>query len=253
MGVKYDCEIFNPGEYDDNNIDKMQISMIPEGSRVLEIGCATGFMSEYLVKTKKCFVFGVESRKEEAEAAGARCDKIICGRIDSPGVEDELDAYCEKSGGFDVVFMSQVIEHIAFPEDVLLKIKNWLSDSGSLVVSSCNVAYWESRFRLLAGIWEYEEFGIFDNTHLRFFTVISFRKMLERCGYRIVDEKFHLNDIDLIWFIPPLRRFVADRFSLRPSTMLGLLPLVGRGLRKRYINRFKNLIAFQFVYKAEKG
>jgi methionine biosynthesis protein MetW len=220
--IKYDHEGFNPELLKENGLDKIQINMIPNNSRVLEIGCATGFMSEYLRKIKNCYVLGVECDTEMAKLAATRCDILMQGKIDDKAFQNKIDAVVKEKGQFDIVFMSQVIEHIAFPNEVLVKIKDWLTDNGSLVISLPNVAHWRSRLRLLFGVWEYEKYGLFDNTHLRFFTIPGFRRDLENAGYKVVDEGYSM----------PI-----------------LTPKV---IRAYYIKLFKNLIAFTFVFMAKK-
>ena len=64
-----------------------------------------------------------------------------------------------------------------------------LTPGGSVVVSLPNIAYALARLRLLRGVWRYERTGIFDDTHLRFFTRATAREMLERAGLRVEAER----------------------------------------------------------------
>lgn len=239
----YHKENFDIGKLSPNNIDRIQIEMIPDNSRVLEIGCATGFMSEYLGREKNCEVVCLETDAEAAEIAREKCHLLYRGSIDQKSAQDEIDNHVKRSGKFDVVFMSQVIEHIAGPEPVLVKIRDWIEPDGILVISTCNVAHWQCRLRLLAGKWDYEESGIFDKTHLRFFTVHSFRKILEKCGYAIIEEGHSILDI-----CPFLLLF--DKRLIPPSDILRIIPVWGNNLRRQYIHLMRNLISNQFVYKA---
>jgi len=63
-----------------------------------------------------------------------------------------------------------------------------LATGGSVIVSLPNVLTASARLRLLAGIWRYEDVGIFDRTHLRFFSVATARELVHDAGLRIVDE-----------------------------------------------------------------
>lgn len=168
---------------------------------------------------------------------------LIEGSIDAASVRAQLDAHVAEVGKFAVVFMSQVIEHIADPQDLLTKLRDWIMPGGSLVVSTCNVAHWRIRLNILCGRWEYTDYGILDRTHLRFFTVHSFRRLLAECGFNIVDEGYSFEDICPF-------RLLIDKRVLAPTDLLRLIPFVGQGLRKKYIHRFRNLIATQFAYKA---
>ncbi len=242
--MKYHSEKLDFDSLEQNSIDRIQLQMIPESCRILEIGCATGHLSEYLINEKKCRVTGVESDPDQAAVARQRGLEMISGNIDDPAVQAELDSLVTDSQPFDVVFMSQVIEHIAEPEAVLVKIRDWLAEDGMLVISTCNIAHWKCRLRLLRGKWEYEDYGIFDRGHLRFFTLKSFAIVLEKCGYNVVDSGFSFQDFC------PFKMLFNFRL-LAPSDILRCIPFFGQGLRKKYVHLMRNLIATQFVYKAK--
>jgi len=243
-GIKYNIDDFDAGRLNRNNIDRIQFEMLPARSTVLEIGCATGYMSAYLQKKMDCVVTGVELNPAQAEVARDRCSHLIEGNIDDPAIQALVDAHVAQKGKFDVVFMSQVIEHIAYPGDLLARIRDWLIPGGIMVVSTCNVAHWGIRLNLLRGKWRYAEYGIMDKTHLRFFTVHSFRELLTDSGYRIVDEGYSFED-----FCP--FKLLFDKRILAPSDLLRLIPVVGMKLREKYIYLFRNLISTQFAYKVE--
>ena len=242
--IKYHQDSINFQALKENNIDRIQLQMIPANSRVLEIGCATGYLAEYLKKENGCSVTGVELVPEQAAQAMQRGIDVCVGAIDTEEVQNYLDREVESKAGFDVLFLSQVIEHIADPETILKRIQDWLAPDGVLIISTCNIAHWKCRFRLLSGRWEYEEYGIFDKTHLRFFTIKSFRELLSECGYEILDFGFTFEDIC------PFKVFF-DKRVLAPSDLLRLIPFVGSDLRKKYTKRMQNFIATQFVFKAQ--
>jgi cyclopropane fatty-acyl-phospholipid synthase-like methyltransferase len=241
--IKYHMDKFRIDELSQNNIDRIQIEMIPLNSRVLEIGCATGYMSEYMSTQLGCQVTGVEADFEQAKIAREKCQTLLHGKIDNIDIQNQIDELIRKNGKFDVVFMSQVIEHIAYPEELLSVIHRWIPSKGVLIISTCNVAHWRCRARLLIGKWEYEDYGIFDRTHLRFFSTHSFRKMLEDCGYSIEDEGYSIEEFC------PFRILFGVRVIV-PAAILRCIPLIGKNLRKKYIHLLRNIISTQFVYKA---
>lgn len=241
--IKYHHQHFNPATLGENHIDRIQLAMIPANSRLLEIGCATGYMSEYLSLQKGCLITGVEIDPDQAQLAKNKCLTVINGAIDTEDVQTKLSDLIDKQGHFDVVFMSQVIEHLAEPEQVLRKVHEWLTPEGYLIISSCNIAHWRARLRLLAGKWQYEEYGLFDRGHLRFFTFQSFEKMLDRCGFIITESAHTFED-----FCPV--KLLTGKRLLAPSDILRCLPFVGEKLRRKYVKKFRNLIGTQFVYRA---
>lgn len=241
--LKYHNADFDVRRLNENNIDRIQFAMLPENSTVLEIGCATGFMSAYLQNQMGCTVTGVELNPAQAAVAREHCRYLIEGNIATASVQAQLDTHVAEKGKFAVVFMSQVIEHIAAPQDLLTRIRDWIMPGGCLVVSTCNVAHWRIRLNVMLERWEYTDYGILDRTHLRFFTVHSFRRLLQECGFNIVDEGYSFEDICPF-------RLLIDKRVLAPTDLLRLIPFVGLGLREKYIYRFKNLIATQFAFKA---
>lgn len=208
---------FDPSKLDILNIDRQSVSLIPPNSRVLEVGCATGFMGEYLVKEKKCDVVGVEYRKEEAEQASKRLSSVIYGDIENKDTLIKLKGL-EK---FDVVFTSAIIEHLKDPWSALKYWKKFLKKNGSLIITTSNIAHWSIRLQLLVGKFNYQEYGILDNTHLHFFTTETFKKLVIDCRYTI------------------------DYFSIDPVG--GGMPKVSKFLSKIW----PNLFAYQMLIKAK--
>lgn len=179
--------IFSPDKLEPLNIDRQSISLVPNNSSVLDIGCATGFMGEYLKKQKRCRVVGVESGKDEAREAKKVLDRVIVGDIEDPKTLNQIKER------FDIIFASAIIEHLKDPKKALLSWKKFLKEGGKLIVTTSNVAHWSQRVALLKGQFEYRDYGILDNTHLRFYTVNTFRKLLEDTGYRI--EYFSIDSV----------------------------------------------------------
>jgi methionine biosynthesis protein MetW len=242
--IKYHQDSIDFKTLHQNNIDRMQLEMISAKSHVLEIGCATGYMTEYLARDKQCRILGVEPVQEQAELARQRGLTVITGLIDSQETLEQLIAYTKEHGLFDTIFMSQVIEHIANPAATLRTIKDLLSPEGNIVISTCSIVHWKCRLQIMLGRWEYEDYGIFDRTHLRFFTIKSFRQLLEESGYTVVDFDYTFEDICPF-------KIMFDTRILAPSDLLRLIPFVGMRLRRAYTDLFKNFLATQFVYKAQ--
>jgi len=120
---------------------------------------------------------GIESAAQQAQNV---LDKVLVGDI--ADLMDELPA-----NYFDIVVCNDVLEHMVDPFTVLARIKSKLKRRGMVVSSIPNIRYYHT-FRELAlhKTWEYEESGILDRTHLRFFTVKSIRNMYERLGFEVV-------------------------------------------------------------------
>jgi SAM-dependent methyltransferase len=142
--------------------------------KVLEIGCASGHSLAYFKQQGSEFVAGVEIFPEVAEIARARTDidDVIVGNIE----EIELN-YPEDY--FDMIVASHVLEHVTDPWKVLEKIIKYLKPGGQLIGSLPNVRYIGVSLPLLfMGSWKYQDAGILDITHFRFFTLSTIKELL---------------------------------------------------------------------------
>ncbi len=150
-------------------------------AKVLEIGCAAGGFR--LNFPEQIEYWGVEPVRKAAEQARQKNIKVLCGTYDE--VCDQVpDAY------FDVVVCNDVIEHVSYPKAFLVSLKDKLNTNGVLVGSIPNVRFWGNLINLLIRRdWRYEESGVLDRTHLRFFTVKSFRRLMHDAGYELVMMK----------------------------------------------------------------
>ena len=91
----------------------------------------------------------------------------------------------EVGSDFDIVLAADVLEHVRQPQQLLGEMKSLLRGGGIAVVCVPNVAHWYPRFRSLLGAFDYDQRGILDRTHLRFFTRRSIRRLVEREGFRV--------------------------------------------------------------------
>ena len=91
----------------------------------------------------------------------------------------------EVGSGFDLVLMADVLEHLGKPGVLLEQCKDVLTPDGSIMLCVPNIGHWYPRSRAALGMFDYDQRGILDASHLRFFTRRSIRKLVERSGYRV--------------------------------------------------------------------
>lgn len=200
-------------------------------STILEVGSHTGYFSE-LLRDQGHDIVGVELDKEAAEQARAIGFEVITGNIEAPDVLQQVTSLGIQ---FDYILLMNVLEHLAYPENVLKNLHGVLKPKGKVIVSGPNIACWPMRRNLVLGKWNYEEYGIMDKTHLRFFTLATWVKLFESSGYRVLST--HSS-----YFAPlPAERFIAR--------------IVGRGSYERIhhfmANRFQKLFAVVFTFEME--
>lgn len=130
--------------------------------RVLDLGCATGTTGAALKDRQDVQVTGIEIEPEYAREAATRLDRVIEGDVARPSADLE--------GPFDALIAADVLEHLTDPWTTLQTYTRLLAPGASAVVSLPNVAHWSTFAYLARGRWPRKPEGIFDATHLRWFT-----------------------------------------------------------------------------------
>jgi len=157
------------------------IPLVPSNaSRILEIGCAEGGLARSLRLARpasKLEIVGVELFESAAEKAAAVLDRVIVGNV------EQIDLPYENY--FDCVIFADVLEHLVDPWRMLRRAKTLLRRDGVIVASIPNVQHSRVLINLFFGRWEYEQFGIMDSTHLRFFTRKSIDTLFQSTGYEL--------------------------------------------------------------------
>ena len=148
------------------NTHMLLLERIPEGSKVLEIGTASGYLGEYLVHEKKCEVWGVEPMKELYE------DALKCGykKMFNQTAEEFLATNALGDEKFDAMLMGDVLEHTVQPAEILAGLKKYLKSDGRMVISLPNIAHYSTRWQLLTGRFDMKDGGILDRTDSYVFT-----------------------------------------------------------------------------------
>jgi SAM-dependent methyltransferase len=155
------------------------IDLACQGKRILELGCADGYISRHL-KERGCRITGVEIDAEAAERARPWCEKVVVADL------NRADWIEQVGGGFDTILCGDVLEHLAQPEVALWHIHRLLAPGGRVIICLPNIAHIRVRLRLLFGKFDYDSAGIMDVTHLRFYTYKTARELIERTGFRII-------------------------------------------------------------------
>jgi SAM-dependent methyltransferase len=159
-----------------NNPHSAALRLTGAAHRVLEVGCSVGHVTEHLVAAGNTVV-GVELDPDAAEQASAWATNVHVLDLDV----DRVSAV--ESGRFDVIMLGDVIEHLRDPLSALGDLVTLLEDDGRLIVSVPNVSHVDIRLMLLEGTWEYQHDGLLDDTHLRWFTNDSLRRLLGQLGF----------------------------------------------------------------------
>ncbi|MGA3153408.1 MAG: bifunctional glycosyltransferase/class I SAM-dependent methyltransferase, partial [Streptosporangiaceae bacterium] len=165
------------GEGSSHEVILGMLAGLPAG-RVLDLGCSGGLLAA------------------RARAAGHEVTGVDYAEI--PGVRERTDHFIQASledgipagagDGFDVVIAADVIEHLSQPGQLLREARRVLRPGGQVLVSVPNFAHWYPRLRVAAGLFGYDRRGILDETHLRFFTRATLRRLVRASGFDILAE-----------------------------------------------------------------
>lgn len=160
------------------------LPFIPRDAKfVLEVGCGSGTFIRQLRGSMTAEFWGIEFDATAAQAAKLVFDQVMVGDI------TKLQADLPKAH-FDCIIFNDVLEHLVEPETLLVALRENLSPKGVIVASVPNVRYIKNLVNLLVRRdWRYENDGILDRTHLRFFTQKSLLRMIEASGYEVLTCK----------------------------------------------------------------
>jgi SAM-dependent methyltransferase len=177
---------FDAIDLDSGNVHADVVNFVAPGSRVLELGPATGYMSRAFIEQRECSVVGIEFDPGMAERAATVCERVIVGDLDQVDLDAELG-----EDRFDAIISADVIEHLKDPLGAVRRLRPFLKEGGRFVISIPNVAHGSVRLALLSGRFEYRDWGLLDSTHLRFFTRETFERLLDDAGLDLVELRPH--------------------------------------------------------------
>lgn len=179
-GPRYDADIDLSNR---NNSHTLMVELVGGSKRVLDVGCATGYLARVLGE-RGCTVSGLESDATAAEEARRFLDRLVIGDV------EDLDlAETFPGEPFDVVVFGDVLEHLRDPLAALRNARRVLAHGGSIVASIPNIAHGSVRLSLMAGRFDYQPLGLLDSTHVRFFTKASIERLFHEAGMAIVDVR----------------------------------------------------------------
>jgi glycosyltransferase involved in cell wall biosynthesis len=158
----------------------MALERVRDRSRVIDIGCASGYMARELNR-KGCRVTGID---QYTPPDGVPLERFVKHDLNDRGFPLDI-------GSFDYVLLLDVIEHLQSPESFVEALRlSWKDSTEARVIASTgNIAFFATRLLLLVGLFHYGRRGILDLTHTRLFTFATFRNLFEQAGYEI--EEVH--------------------------------------------------------------
>ena len=153
------------------------LEVVSPGSRVLDLGCAGGYVSALLERERSCHATGVD---RFPLGNNVRLTRFIEHDLND-GIPDVNVAE------YDYVLLLDVIEHLNAPELFFDRLRDAMKycTNTKVIISTPNVAFLVIRLMLLFGQFNYGKRGILDMTHTRLFTFSSLRHLLEQRNFQI--------------------------------------------------------------------
>jgi SAM-dependent methyltransferase len=158
------------------------LGLVPKGvERVVEVGCSSGAMgAAFLQANPECEYIGIEIVPEYAELARSRVSEVVIA-----GVEQMEDRAFEILFPTDCWIFGDVLEHLYDPWKTLKRLRPSLSEDGCVVACIPNAQHWTVQGKLNIGEFRYEDAGLFDRTHIRWFTRKTIIELFTSSGYEI--------------------------------------------------------------------
>lgn len=192
---------------------------------VLDLGCAAGANGKWLLDSGiATLVEGVEYDPEMASQAAKLYDRVH---------QLDLNSGCELSSiitdkKFDYILLGDILEHLRDPWTTLTSASTLLRPEGRIIISIPNIGHIDTFIHVfIKGYWPYNDRGIYDRTHLRFFTLQNIKDLVKNAGLEtlIIERNFRYRDA------------MDSRFPFYGSILKSI---------------FKNLYTFQYILVCRK-
>jgi len=158
------------------------LACMPTATTIVEVGCSTGGLAEaYRKQHPSANYLGIDINPEHGEIARQWCSAVLIGDVEellfSPAIYEDLRA--------QLYVFGDSLEHLRDPWAVVARVHHLLLPGG--IICSCipNVQHWSIQARLSIGDWTYEDSGLMDRTHLRWFTRSSMERMFREANFVI--------------------------------------------------------------------
>ena len=141
---------------------------------VLDVGAGSGNNLKTIRETNpSAETWAITCSETEADALREVTPNVVTADLNTLGLSDGSRRILPSDITFDLIICSHVLEHLIDPVDVLAHLCERLSSKGRMIIAVPNICHWRSRLKIISGCFDYEENGVMDKTHLRFFSYYS--------------------------------------------------------------------------------
>ena len=216
-----------------DNLNSTLLDLVePSARRICEFGCGAGTLARAIKdKNHNVHYIGVELMADQLAMAKDILDVALNRNLDQlkDWSQDVELMHAMPLSSLDHVIFGDVLEHLYDPQQALNQAALRLTQGGSALVCIPNVQHWSVFLQLVTGSWPQADSGLFDRTHIRWFTLTDMIRLIENAG--LVVE----NVVERIFAPEQGLPFLED---LEPLALnLGVDPneLIKRGLPLQYV------------------
>lgn len=192
-----------------------------QSNKVLAVGCALGVNRKYLLDNNiENELLGIGFEEKMAQEASRHNSKMFCGNLND---EKFVETVLKENDTFDYILFGDILEHLLDPQKLLMDLKSQLKKYGNVIISLPNIAHIELFIQVfIKGSWPNNERGIFDKTHLRWFTRKDVFSLTKKSNLEVISYERIFRSRDAI----------GSQFGLKAKLL-------------KFIN--KNLVTFQHI------
>lgn len=161
------------------------IRLVGMNKSVLEVGSGPGSITKILSSKNNCDVTALEVDPAAIEIVKHHCNAVV-----SADLNDKLWPSNFNGKKFDCVIAADVLEHVYKPLEVLIGMKSLLNENGEIVVSLPHIGHAGITARLLSSDFTYNDWGLLDRTHIRFFGLKNIDELFHSAGLTITEVQF---------------------------------------------------------------
>ena len=187
--------------HDNANLTVLQ-TIPPQSNKIIEIGCGSGVLAREFKKINvDCHYIGLDIVEDYAQMAARFCDATVAANI-----EKQEDLFFDSHKDRDCWVFADALEHLVDPWLVLKKIRQVIPNHGSVVACIPNAQNWSLVASLAIGDFRYQDSGLLDRTHLRWFTRKTIFEMFEGAGFEVESVTSRIiGDANDVPFLPIIR------------------------------------------------
>ena len=168
--------------------------LVPQGARVLDLGCGDGALLDHLQRERGCTGYGIEIADDNVLACVRRGVNVI-----QLNLEEGLAMFADNS--FDVVLQIDTLQHLRNAETMLRETAR-VGKSG--IVAFPNFAHWPNRLSVLRGrmpVTRRLPYQWYDTPNIRVGTYKDFEVLAHKNKLRVIDA-FGLQDGREVRWLP---------------------------------------------------